>query len=169
MPGVAIGNLETEVPLPKIKSKGERKGYNLSKDQQELLDIYKKLHEDSGITQAVFAEKLNIGGARLASYLYGRTSGVPEPIIKAARLVAKSPDHVKSKFGGISMQEIMLKWARMLGMKTIIDAKIAPFIGVSISTVCRWRNGDSRPSNVELIRYDAAIRTIADRMNKAAS
>lgn len=167
MPGVGVGKVT--IPQPVIKAKGERKGYLLSEAQSELAVIYKKLHDNSGMTQAVFAEKLDIGGARLASYLYGRTSSVPEYIMDSARALSKSPDHIKSKFEGLTMPEILKRWAKRLGLKEVDDAKLAPLIGVSISTVCRWRIGDTRPSNVELIRYDASISIVAERMNKTSS
>ena len=81
----------------KIKVKAEQKSYTLGPQHQELTEIYKRLRGDSGMTQMNFAKNLNIGLARLSSYLYGRTASVPDYVMDAARLILRSPDHTKVK------------------------------------------------------------------------
>lgn len=168
MPGARAGTL-LPPSEPQVKPKSSRKAYVLNKDQAELAEIYRRMHEDNGMTQEDFAKKIDIGTARLASYLYGRTASVPEHIMDAARLLIKSPEHIESKFDKMEMPAILLKWAKALGMKTVDDAKLAPLIGVSVATVCRWRNKETRPSNVKLITYDAAVQALSERLNKVAA
>jgi hypothetical protein len=153
----------TKKHLAKPSSK---KPYLLNSDQRELTAIYKKLHYDNGWTQEVFAERLEIGSARLASYLYGRTAGVPLHIMEVARNIAGNQEHIKSKFDDLTMPEILEMWAKRLKLVTFDDAKLSLFIGVNVSTVCRWRTMETRPSNIELRRYDAIITEVAERLSK---
>lgn len=167
MPGVKIGKISQSahhIPFKKEKNST----YNLDEKQSELANIYKKFHEETGMTQAIFAEKLNIGSARLASYLYGRTSSVPDHVMDIARELLESTGVTSSKFSDFTMHTILENWATTLGIESFDDAKIAPLIGVNISTVCRWRNNECRPSNIELIRYEAMVGITAERINKAA-
>jgi len=152
--------------MPKKKNEA-KKTYSLNKDQQELTEIYQKLRDDNDMTQGTFATNLGIGSARLASYLYGRTSGVPEEIMDAARKLFNSPDHVKNRFDGKSMTSIIRSWAKKLGVKEDDDSRIAALIGINVSTVCRWRNNEARPSNIELIRYDEIVGITAEKLKKA--
>lgn len=168
MGGMTMQTMEVVAPPVMPDKKGEgKKTYELSQDQQELTDIYHRLRDDNGMTQSLFAEKLRIGSARLASYLYGRTSGVPKDIMDDARALLKGPEHIKNHFDGKSMKSIIRSWAKKLGVDEKDDSKIAALVGINVSTICRWRNEETRPNNVELIRYTAIVDEVAARINKA--
>ena len=174
MPGVSVGKITAaRLPANSIKQKNTSRGYSLSEDQQELVNILEIMRKKKSMTQSDFAEKLGIKGPRLASYLYGRTSGVPLHILEAARELAKSDGKSPGKFDDKEMPEILAEWSRDLQLKRTSDAKLADVLDVSVSTVCRWRTKETKkPGLNELAslasKIEREVNKIKRKTEKAA-
>jgi transcriptional regulator with XRE-family HTH domain len=169
LPGYA-NTQKAAVALPKeAMRKPARENKNRSPEQTELANIRKKL----GWTQYVFASELGIGVPRLASYEYGKTSGVPERIMTVARALLKdeggAAESMSSKFSRRSMADILAEWAALIGIAPNNNRALGVVCGgISIPTIVRWRNGVTRPSIQNLIRYENNVYTYVQQMKKSA-
>lgn len=142
VPGVRlVAQPRTKNVLP-MPPKRPPKTAILSLDQEELVNIRKKL----GYSQDLFAKALNIGVPCLASYEYGRTSCVPENIMKAARELLDEVGCADAKeYENIPMNEILAKWAKQLGIDYSDDISLSKALTVSPATISRWKNNKTRP------------------------
>jgi len=137
-----------------------------SPDQEELLDIRNEL----GLSQQVFAELIDIGKPRLVSYEQGRTTGVPEDIMKAARELLKNNGRVKGdKYATMAMPKIIAEWARDLNVDYDDDAQLSNFIGASPEAIMRWKNLEARPGPLMLKQYREMVRDLKDRLQQSAT
>ncbi|MDR1310463.1 MAG: hypothetical protein LBK01_01110 [Burkholderiaceae bacterium] len=158
---VPPSNMESILKKGKSKRAAAKKASSveLSRDQQELVDIRKTL----GLRHQDFAIMLNIGLPRLSSYTYGRTAKVPEEIMATARqLLAENADvskQIRDKFAR-PMSEILTEWAKKLGTRT--DTELASLLGVVSMTVSRWKKNGTRPDLSALNRYDHIVDLIAN-------
>ena len=147
----------------KNRKKTAKETVELSKDQQELVDIRKKL----GLRHQDYAIMLGIGLPRLSSYTYGRTASVPADVMKAARqLLAENGEtsrQLKAKFER-PMSEIVSEWETRLGTST--DAEIAGLIGVVTMTINRWRKNETKPDLSALNRYDRIVNLIVNNIRQ---
>lgn len=141
----------------------------LTPDQQELRAIRIELQ----MSQPDFAEEIGINVPRLSSYEYGRTAGVPTSIMEAARelkrSMSKDREAVKSVYENKTMAEIVDAWSRQLaqsmvlegvldaGEEFVTDSLIARTLGVTETTVRRWRNEEARPTLQTIIRHNETI------------
>ena len=110
---VSVRKIAKTARNTKNKRKTARETIELSKDQQELVDIRKKL----GLRHQDYAIMLGIGLPRLSSYTYGRTASVPADVMKTARqLLAENGEtsrQLKEKFER-PMSEIIGEWEMRL-------------------------------------------------------
>jgi len=135
----------------------------LSPDQVELVNIRATL----GLSQHVFAEKLEISKPRLVSYEQGRTSGVPENIMTEARALLKNGGRVKGdRYANMDMPEIIAEWANDLNVEYDDDVKLSNFIGASPEGISRWKNLESRPAPLILKQYREIVRDLKDRIGR---
>ena len=133
--------------------KKQKKGTELSADQQELVDIGSKL----GLRNQDYAFALGIGLPRLSSYIYGRTASVPDDVMKKARaLFADEPLRVERlKRFNRPMSQILKEWEERLKPKN--DEDLATSLGVTKMTIYRWRNDETQPDPTALARYEQWI------------
>jgi DNA-binding transcriptional regulator YiaG len=111
-------------------------------DQEELVNIRHQL----SYSQELFAKALGIGVPCLASYEYGRTSGVPENIMETAkRLLHEVGCTDAKKYEGVPMSEILAKWAEQLDIPYENDVALSKALTVSTATISRWKNNKTRP------------------------
>lgn len=149
-----------------ILPKRPQKAAKLSPDQEELVNIRSKLE----LSQHVFAERLEISKSRLVSYEQGRTSCVPEDIMKAAKALLKSGGRVKGdRYENMTMPEIIAEWARDLDIDYGDDVKLSNCIDVSPEAISRWKNMDTRPEPMLLKQYREIVRDLKDRFKKSKS
>lgn len=145
------------------RKKGPKETVELSPDQQELVDIRKKL----GLRHQDYAIMLGIGLPRLSSYTYGRTASVPDEVMKTARQLlaenGESSRKLQEKFER-PMSEIIAEWETRLG--TTSDAEIAGLIGVVTMTINRWRKNETKPDLSALNRYDQIVNLIASNIRQ---
>ena len=128
------------LPMP---PKRPPKAARLSPDQEELVNIRHQLC----YSQELFANALNIGVPCLASYEYGRTSGVPENIMGIARGLLNEVGSADAKeYENIPMNEILSKWAKQLGIAYEDDVSLSKALTVSPATISRWKNNKTRPA-----------------------
>jgi len=114
----------------------------LSLDQKELVNIRHQL----SYSQDLFANALGIGVPCLASYEYGRTSGVPEKVMETARGLLNEVGSANAKeYENIPMNEILAKWAKQLGIPYEDDVALSKALTVSTATISRWKNNKTRP------------------------
>ena len=166
VPGVRLVSAKERpnnvLPMP---PKRTPKAANLSQDQKELLNIRNKL----GLSQHVFAEKIEISTPRLVSYESGRTSGVPERIMKEARTLLKNGGRVKGdRYAHMDMPEIIAEWAKDLNVDYDDDIKLSNFIGASAEAILRWKNSESRPAPLLLKQYREIVRDLKARLEKSS-
>lgn len=143
VPGVRLVS-EKERPKNTLPMPPKRppKAAKLSPDQEELVNIRHLL----SYSQDLFAKALNIGVPCLASYEYGRTTGVPENIMKAARELLDEIGCTNSKeFENIPMSKILEKWAKQLNIDYSDDIPLSKALTVSPATISRWKNNKTRP------------------------
>ena len=151
--------------LPKIEKipPAPRK---LSPEQQELIDI----RVQCGLSQAQFAEELGIGIPRLSSYEHGRTGGIPDWIMQAARSLAqsqgKTQDATRKRFTGHSMPEILAGWAKDLDVPYDDNRKLAALLGTTVPTLTRWKNGLTRPSLQSLLFHEQMVEQAQSKLSK---
>lgn len=146
-----------------ISPKRPPKAVKLSPDQEELLSIRNTLD----LSQHVFAELIEIGKPRLVSYEQGRTTGVPEPIMKAARELLKNKGRVKGdRYARMDMPEIIAEWSKDLNIDYGDDNKLSNFIGASTEAILRWKNLETRPEPFLLKQYREIVRDIKDRLEQ---
>lgn len=133
--------------------KKQKKGTELSADQQELVDIGNKL----GLRNQDYAFALGIGLPRLSSYIYGRTASVPDDVMKKARaLFADEPLRVERlKRFNRPMSQILKEWEERLKPRN--DEDLATSLGVTKMTIYRWRNDETKPDPTALARYEQWI------------
>ena len=147
----------------KNRKKSLKGTVELSPDQQELVNIRKKL----GLRHQDYAIMLGIGLPRLSSYTYGRTASVPAEVMKTARQLlaenGESSHKLREKFEK-PMSEIITEWETCLGTTT--DAEIAGLIGVVTMTINRWRKNETKPDLAALNRYDRIVNLIADNIRQ---
>lgn len=157
-------------PRPKnvlsMPPKRPPKTAKLSPDQEELLSIRNTLD----LSQHVFAELIEIGKPRLVSYEQGRTTGVPEPIMKAARALLKNKGRVKGdRYARMDMPEIIAELAKDLNIDYGDDNKLSNFTGASTEAILRWKNLETRPEPFMLKQYREIVRDIKDRLEQRQS
>ncbi len=118
----------------------------LSPEQRELIEI----RHTAGMSQAQFAEELAIGMPRLSSYEHGRTSGIPDWVMQAARALTShngmAQDSARKQYDGLEMPEILAQWATTLGIPYDDNRRLAALLGTSVPTLTRWKNRLTRPS-----------------------
>ncbi|MDD5056562.1 MAG: helix-turn-helix transcriptional regulator [Sideroxydans sp.] len=153
------GNVVPILPksLPKI--------LNLTPDQEELVKIRNAL----GMSQHTFAESIEISKPRLVSYEQGRTSGVPDDIMKEARALLKNGGRVKGdRYSKMGMPEIIAEWARDLKVGYDDDVQISNFIGASPEALSRWKNLEARPELLMLKQYRQIVGDLKIRLEKSS-
>ena len=140
-------------------AKKQKSKVQLSKEQQELVDIKNTL----GLRHQDFAIMLDIGLPRLSSYTYGRTASVPAEVMNNARQLlaenSKISMQIREKFSR-PMSEILNEWADKLGTRS--DAQLAAMLGVVGMTINRWKKNETRPDLSALNRYDRIVELIAN-------
>lgn len=135
-------------------------------DQEELVDIRNKLD----LSQQVFAELIDIGKPRLVSYEQGRTTSVPEEIMKAARDLLKNNGRVKGdRYAKMGMPEIIAEWAKDLNVDYDDDVQLSNFIGASAEAIQRWKNSEARPGPLMLKQYREMVRDLKARLKSSVA
>lgn len=142
VPGVRlVAQKRQKIALP-MPPKRPPKAAKLSPDQEELVNIRHQLC----YSQDVFAKALGIGAPRLASYEYGRTSGVPEKVMDTARGLLDEVGCADAKeYENIPMSKILAQWAKELGIDYDDDIALSKILTVSTATISRWKNNKTRP------------------------
>lgn len=150
--------------LPMPPTKRPRKAVKLSPDQEELVNIRSEL----GLSQHVFAEKLEISKPRLVSYEQGRTAGVPKDIMDEARALLKNGGQVKAdRYANMDMPKIIAEWAKDLNVDYADDVKLSNYLDVSPEAISRWKNLEARPEPMMLKQYREIVRDLKDRIKVA--
>lgn len=142
----------------------------LSPAQQELSSII----ADLGYKHEEFASDIGIGMSRLASYLYGRTTTVPDHIMDRARELKTQASPVVERWKKAydkPMPEIIAAWEKALGLT--VGAKgnddiIAAVLEVNPVTVYRWRKQDTSPQMHSIAKMDGRIRAEVQRIARRA-
>lgn len=165
MPGVSLVPKHEFYPkneTPPKKEKGRRK--HLSPEQRELVEIRRALF----MTQAEFAEALNISLPRLSSWEYGRTQSVPAYYMdKARELLAlgnRPRQHGQELFANKTMSDILAEWAKDLNVDYDDTATMAGLLGVSETTIRRWKENRVKPSITNLVRYHSIVQQLKKRL-----
>lgn len=142
VPGVRlVAQKRQKIALP-MPPKRPPKAAKLSPDQEELVNIRHQLC----YSQDVFAKALGIGVPRLASYEYGRTSGVPDKVMDTARGLLDEVGCADAKeYENIPMSKILAQWAKELGIDYDDDIALSKVLTVSTATISRWKNNKTRP------------------------
>lgn len=160
VPGFTQPALETEAARERASVPLKKKV--TSELASSCKDVHKELRSirhSLGYSQAMMADCLGIGVPRYASYEYGRTSGVPDEIMDAARaelnLDNDEVSQLKARFS-ISMGDLVRRWMGMVG-EDCDYKKLSAICGVSLSTVHRWAENKTRPSLAILNRYENMV------------
>lgn len=107
----------------------------------------KRIREQIDMTNEEFSAALDIGGPRLASYLYGRTEPSEEILNRAKELLSDSKRQVSeiNRMFKRPAKEIVSDWVKMIGGDPNAPEKsfddLAAILGVNIITVKRWWEG----------------------------
>ncbi len=166
---LSVSDAKTPSQAAQRRNKVDGTRAKLTPDQQELRAIRIELQ----MSQPDFADAININVPRLSSYEYGRTAGVPTSIMEAARelkrSMSKDREGVKSVYENKTMAEIVDTWSRQLAQSMalegllapddefVTDALIARTLGVTETTVRRWRNEEARPTLQTILRHNETI------------
>lgn len=115
-----------------------------------------------GLTQAEMAVRLGIGLPRYLTYENGRTKAIPPLVLAAMRRLEIDPhySYVNAMYGGRSMREIALDWARRADVRANSPSELAAVLGVNKSTVSRWLNSSRpaiRPAAERFLVYERRI------------
>jgi transcriptional regulator with XRE-family HTH domain len=154
------GGVRGRPRFPVSREDGERKEKIKLPSQAKLSAILK----DLGWTMRQFADELGIGMPRLSSYLHG-TTDVPEHILNLAvalynqELVGLKKS--KAQFEQWSMRVILERWAKEAGIHVEDNKQLGAIIGVSESTISRWKHQVTRPSLQSIERYNSIVENYA--------
>lgn len=142
----------------------QRKDKHLSDDQKELVHI----RETLDLTLKDYAKELDIQQDRLASYVYGKTRGVPDWVMENARALLTVGENdqkkLQSRFANKSMNEIVDGWKKSLNAN---NEKLAQLLDVLPSSVDRWEKNETRPENRRLAEYDKKVSSVAVFLSKS--
>jgi len=166
---LSVAEAKTPSKAAQRRNKVDGTKARLTPDQQELRAIRIELQ----MSQPDFADEIGINVPRLSSYEYGRTAGVPTSIMEAARelkrSMSKDREGVKSVYENKTMAQIVDSWSQQLAQSMIVeglleageqfvtDSLIARTLGVTETTVRRWRNEEARPTLQTIIRHNETI------------
>lgn len=151
------------VATPVPTTKGVRR---LSPAQQELSDIISAL----GYKHEEFAADIGIGMSRLASYLYGRTTTVPDDIMVRARELMQQAAPVVERWKKAydkPLPEIIARWETALGLVNGAkgnDDILAGILEVNPVTIYRWRKQDTTPQMHSIAKMDGRIKAEVQRI-----
>lgn len=158
------GPVAIVMPKPPSTKDGKKAERDLSADQQELVDIIRKLE----MRNQDFAVLLGIGLPRLSSYIYGRTASVPKQVMDDARRIFREQNAslagVKAQFSK-KMSEIIKDWETRLQTNT--NEELAKYLGVTTMTIHRWRTDETQPDLTALVRYDQTVTKLEQQMKAA--
>lgn len=132
----------------------------LSSAQRRFIDIRNKLC----LTQKEFCEKLNIGKPRVASYEYGRAEPPEHILTKAEQLLASEwgqariahSTMLKLRFSQ-DMPTLLRKWANHLGVSFDDSYSLSARLGVTQTTIARWKADKARPTDEALKQIEDGI------------
>ncbi len=141
---------------------------DLGPAQKELF----KIVSDLGYKHEEFAADIGIGMSRLASYLYGRTTTVPDDIMERARELKNqaSPivDRWKRQFGK-PLPAIIEGWERALGLEvgsSANDEALAAILEINPVTIYRWRKEATTPRIHSIAKMDGRIQSEVERLSR---
>lgn len=155
MPGFSVPQIKTSSEAPiqaKRRDARNKPAPALSKNQHKLVEII----ENHGWTHIQFASMLGIGIHTLDSYLYGKTKDVPKDVMARALEVNKE-DTPNYKYHNLHMKDVLKEWCKMAGESYDDNKTLAILCRVSIPTITRWKNGDSRPAPLDIGRSERAV------------
>lgn len=131
--------------------------YDLSEDQKELRSIRMSL----GMTKHGFSKVLNIKQCTLDSYEYGKTKGVPLPLMDSARTLASEKSTMilnsKEMFESKSMSSILEEWAETLHIPAANATALGMMLNTTATTIRRWRKNEVRPDIGKLSKLAARV------------
>lgn len=159
--------LTLQILAERASQKAKRTGQpaNLGPDHKELRHICDTL----GMQRNNFAACLGIGVPALSSYIYGKTQGVPEEVMKKARELLANGESVEEHWmTEASMSVIARKWAKELNVEfekgsTAGVHDMAALLGVQPMTIDRWLKDQTKPNMTSLLRYDRQVRLYVSR------
>lgn len=165
MPGVSLVSKQEFYPKNDAPSKTKEKRHRyLSPEQRELAEIRRALF----MTQAEFAEALNINVPRLSSWEYGRTKSVPAYYMEKARELLALGNRPRQQghdlFANRAMSDILAEWAKDLNVDLDDTATLAGLLGVSEPTIRRWKENQVKPSITSLVRHHAIVQQLKKRL-----
>lgn len=160
MPGFEAIDAPISVPnLLGLKEKVVRTR-ELGKDQVRLAEIRNLLE----MTQGQFAKHLGIKVPCLAANEYGRTRKVSKKIMKAAedleRRLGPMVTDLKARYSS-PMCEILVGWCETINVDPEDTRTIAQVLGVTETTVRRWRNNNALPNVHALREYEDIVEDFA--------
>jgi transcriptional regulator with XRE-family HTH domain len=131
--------------------------YELSEDQKELRNIRIRL----GMTKQSFAAALKLKQCTLDSYEYGKTKGVPKPLMDSAReLESAKAEKISSSrelFESRTMSSILGEWAEKLHIPMDNSAALGRLLNTTPTTIRRWRENKVRPDLTKLTKLAARV------------
>lgn len=137
----------------------------LSPEQEELIEIRKRC----GMSQAEFAEAVGIGMPRLSSYEHGRTGGIPEWIMQAARALGETHESDQAaRFTDLDMPTLLAQWAKRLDVPYEDNRRLAALLGTTVPSLTRWKNGLTRPRLQSLLFHEQMVEQACAKLSKQA-
>lgn len=138
-----------------------RANKKLSPEALEMVDIRNKL----GMSQHDFAVALGESKDKIVNIENGRLKKVPETLLRQSRDLLESEKdtrvHPLAELENLSMKELMDRWWSMIGARN--DKEAAILLGITMTTINRWRNTQTRPSGGDLLRYELIAKKISSR------
>ncbi len=135
----------------------------LSEEQQEVVDT----RESLGLSWRDYAVLLGVAPARLNTYRYGRSVGVPPEVmaaVRALRSMSTSELEVLRVRLSLPMSEIVAEWLAVLQIQSSED--LAALLGIPAVVVKRWRADEARPETPEIARLARTVSAIARLSSK---
>lgn len=136
----------------------------LGPEAWELLSIRHSL----GLTQADFALACGVDREKIVNIENGRVRTVPPELLATARRLHDEEREARvvplADLRRLSMPEILNRWWQLLGIED--DQEGAILLGASAFTIRRWREGEGRPSDSDLLRYELIVRKRLQAMGR---
>lgn len=133
---------------------------------QELIDI----RDAHGLSNEKFAELLNITETMLCFYLYTAPDSAPPAVMAEARALKESMGDAKLKemnaLFSLEMRQIIENWMRLLDINpedVAANVKLSAALGISRTTVWRWRSNNMRPRRAELVENHQKVMKLKNR------
>lgn len=126
---------------------------------QEQAELH-KLYQESCMRAADYARAIGTSNYMLNKY-FSATVQVPEELLERAREYQQEIRYLISELNiryQSPMSQILERWSIELAQRPLLNEELADLLGVTTSTIRRWRKNQAKPSIMKLSEMELKLR-----------